>query len=121
MHTNRRGWEVIILGALDVAIWDIYGQKLCEPVWKLLGGVQRGFFQTHSETNTKSVVPYCTIVSDEWGGEAMFTQQLQRVERLLELGYRAFKVEPMMSSPRDVVELAKRARKLLGDGPATDG
>ena len=47
----------------------------------------------------------------------MFTQQLQRIERLLELGYRAFKVEPMMSSPTDVVELARRARKLMGSGP----
>jgi L-alanine-DL-glutamate epimerase-like enolase superfamily enzyme len=117
VHTNRRGWEVIILGALDVAIWDIYGQKLGEPVWRLLGGAQRGPFQTHSETDTNCVAPYCTIVSDVWGGESMFTQQLQRIERLLELGYRAFKVEPMMSSPKDVVELARRARKLLGSSP----
>ena len=117
IHTNRRGWEVIILGALDVAIWDIYGQSLGEPVWRLLGGAQRGPFQTHSETNTRGVEPYCTIVSDVWGGESMFTQQLQRIERLLELGYRAFKVEPMMSSPADVIELTQRARKLLGDRP----
>ncbi|HEY0984412.1 MAG TPA: mandelate racemase/muconate lactonizing enzyme family protein, partial [Schlesneria sp.] len=46
MHTNRRGWEIIILGALDVAIWDLYGQELGHPVWKLLGGVQRGPFQS---------------------------------------------------------------------------
>ncbi len=118
IHTNRRGWEVIILGALDVAIWDIYGQRLGEPVWRLLGGTQRGPFQTHCETNTTSVVPYCTIVSDVWGGEAMFTQQLQRIDRLLELGYRAFKVEPMMSSPSDVIELTRRARKLLGNSPS---
>ena len=117
IHTNRRGWEVIILGALDVAIWDIYGQSLGEPVWRLLGGAQRGPFQTHSETNTRSVEPYCTVVSDVWGGEPMFTQQLQRIERLLELGYRAFKVEPMMSSPADVIELTQRARKLLGNRP----
>ncbi len=117
IHTNRRGWEVIILGALDVAVWDIYGKKLGESVWRLLGGAQRGPFQTYRETPTNCAVPYCTIVSDVWGGEAMFTQQLRRVERLLELGYLAFKVEPMMSSPADVVELARRARKLLGSGP----
>ena len=64
IHTNRRSWEIIILGALDVAIWDIYGQALGQPVWQLLGGVQRGVFQTHSETRRNSVVPYCTIVSD---------------------------------------------------------
>jgi L-alanine-DL-glutamate epimerase-like enolase superfamily enzyme len=114
IHTNRRGWEIIILGALDVAIWDIYGQSLSQPVWRLLGGTQRGPFQTHCETRLQSVVPYCTIVSEVWGGELMFQQQIERIERLLQLGYRAFKVEPMMSTPRDVVELARRARRLSG-------
>jgi L-alanine-DL-glutamate epimerase-like enolase superfamily enzyme len=117
IHTNRRGWEVMILGALDVAIWDIYGQALGQPVWRLLGGAQRGPFQTHRETSPGSVMPYCTIVSDVWGGERMFAQQTQRVERLLQLGYRAFKVEPMFSTPGDVVELARRTRKLLGPEP----
>src|SRR5947209_5321668 len=115
MHTNRRGWEIIILGALDVAIWDIYGKVLNRPVWELLGGVQRGPFQTPVGAPIE-VTPYCTLVSDVWGGEPMFAQQVGRAEKLAALGYRAFKVEPMMSSPRDVVELARRFRKSLGAG-----
>lgn len=114
LHTNRRGWEVIILGALDVAVWDVYGRMLGRPVWELLGGVQRGPFQTPAG-EAVAVTPYCTIVSDVWGGEAMIAQQVARAETLAALGYRAFKVEPMMSSPRDVVELARRARAALGD------
>lgn len=114
MHTNRRGWEIIILGALDVAIWDIYGQMLKQPVWKLLGGVQRGPFQTPAGERAV-VTPYCTLVSDVWGGEPMFAQQVGRAEQLAALGYKAFKIEPMMSSPRDVVELARRFRKVLGN------
>ncbi|HVX64455.1 MAG TPA: mandelate racemase/muconate lactonizing enzyme family protein [Pirellulales bacterium] len=114
IHTNRRGWEIIILGALDVAIWDIYGQALGQPAWRLLGGIERGFFQTHAETRTKSVTPYCTLVSDVWGGPAMIAQQTERAGRLRELGYRAFKVEPMMSPPGDVVALARSVRDLLG-------
>src|SRR5439155_24848158 len=51
------------------------------------------------------------------GGEPMFAQQVARAERLAALGYRAFKVEPMMSTARDVVGLARRFRKALGDGP----
>ena len=116
MHTNRRGWEIMILGALDVAIWDIYGQSLKQPVWKLLGGVQRGPFQTPVDA-PQEVTPYCTLVSDVWGGEPMFSQQVQRAEDLAARGYRAFKVEPMMSSPADVVELARRFRRSLGDLP----
>jgi len=114
IHTNRRGWEIIILGALDVALWDIYGKSLNQPVWQLLGGSQRGFFQTHADTLKTGVMPYCTLVSDVWGGEKMFSQQCARAEQLADLGYKAFKVEPMMSSPKDVVKLAKRARKTLG-------
>jgi L-alanine-DL-glutamate epimerase-like enolase superfamily enzyme len=116
MHTNRRGWEIIILGALDVAIWDLYGQLLNQPVWQLLGGVQRGPFQTPRGSHVE-ITPYCTLVSDVWGGEAMFTQQIGRAERLSEQGYRAFKIEPMMSSPHDVVELARRFRQSLGSRP----
>lgn len=114
LHTNRRGWEIMILGALDVALWDLYGQMLGQPVWKLLGGAQRGPFQSPAGTLPVHVTPYCTIVSDVWGGEAMFTQQVARAVRLAELGYRAVKVEPMFSTPADVIELARRARAALG-------
>jgi L-alanine-DL-glutamate epimerase-like enolase superfamily enzyme len=116
LHTNRRGWEIIILGALDVALWDLYGKRLGRPVWELLGGVQRGAFQKPFGEKTV-VTPYCTIVSDVWGGKPMFHQQVKRAETLAELGYKAFKLEPMMSSPEDVVELAARFRKSLGGGP----
>ncbi len=114
MHTNRRGWQIMILGALDVAIWDLYGQMLNQPVWQLLGGAQRGTFQTPVDAPIE-VTPYCTLVSDVWGGEPMFRQQVERAETLASLGYRAFKVEPMRSSPADVVELARRFRQHLGD------
>lgn len=116
MHTNRRGWEIIILGALDVAIWDVYGRISNRPVWELLGGVQRGPFQTPAG-QAAVVTPYCTIVSDVWGAEPMFAQQVARAEKLAALGYKAFKVEPMLSSPADVVELARRTRKALGEKP----
>lgn len=114
IHTNRRGWEIIILGALDVAIWDIYGQSLGQPVWQLLGGVQRGPFQTHDETRTAEAVPYCTLVSDSWGDDAMIKQQTERAVKLAELGYRAFKAEPMMSTPAQVVDMACSVRTAIG-------
>jgi L-alanine-DL-glutamate epimerase-like enolase superfamily enzyme len=116
LHTNRRGWQIMILGALDVAIWDLYGKRLGRPVWELLGGVQRGSFQT-PVAQPIVVTPYCTIVSDVWGGEPMFAQQVARAEKLAALGYSAFKLEPMMCTPRDVIELARRFRRAMGDIP----
>ncbi|MFW6039354.1 MAG: mandelate racemase/muconate lactonizing enzyme family protein [bacterium] len=114
IHSNRRGWQVIILGALDVAIWDLYGQALDQPVWQLLGGVQRGAFQSHAQTCVNEVVPYCTVVSETWGGEPMIRQQTERAVQLAELGYRAFKAEAMMSTPTDVVALARSVRQAIG-------
>jgi L-alanine-DL-glutamate epimerase-like enolase superfamily enzyme len=118
VHSNRRGWQVIVLGALDVACWDLYGQSLGKPIWQLLGGIQRNPFQTHGDTPIKEVVPYCTVVSDAWDSEAMIRQQVDRCERLAALGFRAFKVEPLMSTPTRVVELVRAVRDALGPGPA---
>ena len=117
IHTNRRGWQVIILGALDVALWDLYGRAQGKPVWQLLGGVQRGPFQTHAETPIGEIVPYCTIVSDRFGDETMIPQQAERAAKLASLGYRAFKAEPLMSTPTQVVETARRVRAALGPRP----
>ena len=36
--TGRRGALICALGALDMALWDIRGQALGQPIWKLLGG-----------------------------------------------------------------------------------
>lgn len=114
IHTNRRGWQIIILGALDIAIWDLYGKAQGKPVWQLLGGVQRGPFQTHGETRVGEVVPYCTIVSDRFGDESMVPQQAARAEKLASLGYRAVKAEPLMSTPKQIVETARRVRAAIG-------
>jgi L-alanine-DL-glutamate epimerase-like enolase superfamily enzyme len=114
IHSNRRGWQVIILGALDVAIWDLYGKSLGQPVWKLLGGVQRGEYQTHAETRVAEVVPYCTLVSDQFGDDTMIPQQVARAEKLASLGYRAFKAEPLKSTPAQIVETARRMRAAIG-------
>lgn len=114
MHGNRRGWAVICIGAADVALWDIHGKAMGRPVWELLGGAERDENQVHSESQRHEAVPYCTIVPDSWEKGRMIPEQMMRIEQLLEMGFRAFKIEPMCSAPPDVVECARQARALIG-------
>ena len=115
MHANRRGWLVICLGAVDVALWDIYGKATGRPVFELLGGAERSDVQVVDDRECRSVVPYCTIVSDGWDRDSVLKEQVDRVVRLRELGYRAFKVEPMKQTPETVVDLARLTRDAVGD------
>ena len=116
IHSNRRGWAVRCLGALDVALWDIYGKAHGLPVFELLGGAERNPFQTDpAQTNRAThITPYATIVSDTWEPEVVLRQQVERCETLAAMGYFAFKVEPMHSTRETAVELVKRSRQALG-------
>ena len=117
MHSNRRGGAVRCLGALDVALWDIYGKANGLPVFELMGGAEGNPFQTrpHLTEHATHITPYSTVVSDTWEPTVVLRQQVERCEQLAEMGYFAFKVEPMYSTRETAVELVKRVRKTLGD------
>jgi L-alanine-DL-glutamate epimerase-like enolase superfamily enzyme len=114
LHGNRRGWAVICMGAVEVALWDIWGKALGRPVYQLLGGAERSVHQIHDEAQRHEVMPYCTIVSTDNSAARVLTEQVERAVALRALGYRAFKVEPMNSTLETVVELARRVRAELG-------
>jgi L-alanine-DL-glutamate epimerase-like enolase superfamily enzyme len=117
LHGNRRGWVVICLGAVDVALWDIFGKSTRRPVYELLGGAEWSRNQVIEGDAPRCVIPYCTIISDGWDRDSVLGEQVDRVVRLRELGYRAFKVEPMNQPLEVIVELTRRTREVLGPGP----
>src|SRR5947199_5723169 len=51
--TGRRGALICALGAIDMALWDIRGQALGLPIYKMLGGAQQ-----------HSVTPYASLLPD---------------------------------------------------------
>jgi L-rhamnonate dehydratase len=94
IYYGRKGVVVHAISGVDLALWDIIGNALGEPVYKLLGGA------------TKERIPaYCT------GND---------IEQHLEFGYRRVKLA-VPFGPADGreglkknVALVKRTRELLG-------
>lgn len=47
-HIAGKGAEIRALSAIDVALWDIFGQATGQPIWQLLGGAARERIQTYN-------------------------------------------------------------------------
>jgi L-alanine-DL-glutamate epimerase-like enolase superfamily enzyme len=47
-HIVGKGAEIRGLSAIDVALWDIFGQSVGLPVWQLLGGAARDRVKTYN-------------------------------------------------------------------------
>ncbi|MEK7404587.1 MAG: enolase C-terminal domain-like protein [Acidobacteriota bacterium] len=94
MHYGRMGVTVNAISGVDLALWDLIGHALGQPVYRLLGG------------QTKERIPaYCT------GND---------IEQHVEFGYKRLKLA-MPHGPADGregmrknVEVIQRARKALG-------
>src|SRR5581483_8866875 len=94
MYYGRKGLVINALSAVDMALWDIIGKSLNQPVYKLLGG------------ETKPRIPaYCT------GND---------IEQHIEFGFKRLKLAipygpaDGREGMRKNVELVERARKALG-------
>lgn len=80
LHQNsfwmgRGGSITHTISAIDIALWDLQGQALGQPVGRLLGGRYR-----------ETVLPYASLLIDETG---VMTSQLQELSGQ---GFRAFKI-----------------------------
>lgn len=47
-HSVGKGAELRGLSAIDVALWDIFGQAVGKPIWQLLGGAVRDRIKTYN-------------------------------------------------------------------------
>jgi L-rhamnonate dehydratase len=94
MHYGRMGVTMNAISGVDLALWDIVGQALGEPVWRLIGG------------ETKARIPaYCT------GND---------VDQHIEFGYKRLKLAMAhgpadgLAGQRKNLELVKETRNKLG-------
>lgn len=103
-----RGGPVLnsALGGIDIALWDIKGKLLGEPIWKLLGGPVREKIRAYTHIGGKTP-----------------EETAKRAKDRVAAGFRALKAGrsgafEMVEGPRrihDVIEHLRAARQAVGD------
>ncbi len=98
---GRRGVAIHAMSGIDIALWDIKGQALGQPVYKLLGGAYRKKIRAYAST----LMPHTPA---EAGREA---------EKWAAQGFTAVKMgwEGFGKSEANDVALVRAAREALGD------
>lgn len=99
----RRGTLVASMSAIDVALWDLKGKILGQPVHLMLGGKKRN-----------AIVPYATgmYFSNGTNGKqgAMLSKE---AKQYADLGYKAMKMKVGLGIEEDI-EHVKMVRKAIG-------
>ena len=96
------GMFTLALAAIDIALWDIRGKSLSQPLWKLLGGARER-------------VP--TYASGSLRRNLSLGEVVQAAGKLKEKGFREAKMQlalPAPTTPAKEVERAKAVREALG-------
>jgi len=108
---GRRGLGIHAISAIDIALYDLAGKQHGVPAYKLMGGARR-----------PRIRPYCTIFPGMPHGRSIETLMKEigrQFDAAVDLGFRAVKMEVLFDdlvTDRELVELIKRGRKMLGDG-----
>ena len=79
---NGRGFVSHLVSAVDVALWDIRGKALGQPVYQLLGGPVR------------PNVPVYTHIQDQWFESVTIADAVEAARETKEAGYEAIKTDP---------------------------
>lgn len=111
--TGRRGALICALGALDMALWDIKGQSLGQPVHALLGGAVKD-----------AIVPYASLLPEGDTVQAYAASLLRKVTQAQRMGFAAAKLEICINGPYShnglqeddshVVEMVRQCREAVG-------
>lgn len=101
IYGGRRGVGIHAMSGIDMALWDIKGKALGQPVWKLLGG---GF---HEKIRC--------YASNLFGATPEKTREQAR--RFRDQGFTAVKFgwDPMGQNEKTDIALVREARHGLGD------
>jgi L-alanine-DL-glutamate epimerase-like enolase superfamily enzyme len=97
-YSGRGGLVSFAIAAVDVALWDLRGRNLGEPLWRLLGG--------HSQT----VRAYAGNIDLNFPLEKL----LEGVQRSLDAGFRSIKMRLGKPSLHEDIARVAAVRELIG-------
>jgi L-alanine-DL-glutamate epimerase-like enolase superfamily enzyme len=98
----RRGMSVAAISAVDIALWDILGKHLGQPVWQLLGGRKADRLPAYA--------------SGGWAPADKIGEQLQSYIDRGGFGAVKMRIGAMDGAPHVSAARVRAARKTLGDG-----
>jgi L-alanine-DL-glutamate epimerase-like enolase superfamily enzyme len=112
--TGRRGAVICAMGAIDMALWDLRGKALGQPVYKLLGGAVK-----------ESITPYASLLPEGHSVKDYSKSLVAKARKAKAYGFKAGKMEVCVSGPYthnalqgcddDVVRIVADCREALGD------
>jgi L-alanine-DL-glutamate epimerase-like enolase superfamily enzyme len=110
---GRRGLAICALGALDMALWDIWGKAAGKPIWQLLGGAKQ-----------TELVPYASLLPEGGTLEQYREGLVAKAKEAVRLGFSAVKAEVCINGPyshmglqekdEHVVEIVAAMREAVG-------
>ncbi len=111
--TGRRGAGVCAMGAIDMAVWDIYGKATGRPVWQLLGGARQD-----------SITPYASLLPSGRTLAEYKKSLLSKARWAKDYGFTAAKMEICINGPYShnliqegdeaIVEIVAACRETVG-------
>ncbi|MDQ3794143.1 MAG: mandelate racemase/muconate lactonizing enzyme family protein [Actinomycetota bacterium] len=103
----KTGLGHVALAGIDMALWDLAGKIRGVPVWQLLG-----------DRRNLELRPYVTLYHGSSGFDETVRRMLDTVDRIVEEGYQAAKVEALEDNTadnREAVRLVEGVREHVGD------
>jgi D-arabinonate dehydratase len=100
VYRDRKGLPIVAISAIDIAIWDIVGKYLKQPIHRLLGGF-------------RNKVP-CYASGGYYREGKGVKGLLKEIESRLDEGFFAFKIKVGRISVKRDLERVKAVRDLIG-------
>ncbi|PPG38135.1 uroporphyrinogen decarboxylase [Pseudoclavibacter sp. RFBA6] len=98
-YAGRGGHQTSAISAIDIALWDLLGRRVKEPLWKIFGGYD----------------PKVPVYAGGIDLQFSLDQLLDQADGFQEAGFRAIKMKVGRDSMRDDIDRVAAMRTHLGD------